>query len=71
MMWRDILDKFEEYFEWDGSVPTYCQKGLKFFRKTRLLGPKQAASLAPSIADLPSLPLLRKVPVHQIQVSLD
>ena len=41
-MWQEILDKSETYFEWSGTPPTYCQKGLNFFKRTRLLGPRQA-----------------------------
>lgn len=70
-MWQDILDKFSDYFEWSGGAPTHCQKGMNFFRKTRLLDPNQAANLNPTISKLSSLPLMKKVPVHQIQAYID
>ena len=70
-MWTDILQKFEEYFEWEQNAPTYCQKGLTFFRRQRLLDPKQAAELQPTISELQLIPLLQKVPVHQLQSYID
>ena len=55
-MWTEILDKFQQYFEWDGSAPTHCQKGLKFFQRTRLLDPKQAEELNPTISEIQLMP---------------
>ena len=70
-MWTDMLDKFDTYFEWTGSPPTYCQKALNFFRRSRLLDPKQAKNLDLTISELTSLPLLKDVPVSQIQAYID
>ena len=70
-MWTDILSKYEEYFEWTGQPPTYSQKGLNFFRRTRLLDPKQAAELEPTISELQMIPLLKSCPVSQIQSYID
>ena len=70
-MWTDILEKFQEYFEWSGSAPTYCQKGLNFFRRTRLLDPKQAGELDVTISEMKLMPLLSTVPVSQIQAYID
>ena len=70
-MWAEILDKFTEYFEWEQNAPTYCQKGLIFLRRQRLLDPKQDSELQPTISELKLIPLLRKVPVHQLQSYID
>lgn len=67
-MWIEILAKFDVYFGWTGPVaPTYCQKGLQFFKLTRLLDPVQAKMLKPAVEDLLRLPLFGKVPREQIQ----
>ena len=61
-MWAEIL-------EWEQNAPTYCQKGLIFLRRQRLLDPKQDSELQPTISEL--IPLLRNVPVHQLQSYID
>ena len=48
----------------------YSQKGLNFFRRTRLLDPKQAAELKPTISEL-IISLLKYCPVSQIQAYID